>query len=388
MARRLHWLLPLSIIVLGLFIARGLIAIGPTAERRSGETPKPVVEYLTAELEARAIPISATGFVEAAEAVSMIPEVSGRVAWRSPKLSPGGRFLAGELIARLESSEYELAVEEERARVQSAALDLELEKSRGAIAAQEWHLLHGNSSQPNPLALRTPQQETAKVALESAKSGLRRTQLSLERTELRAPFDATVVSEDLALGQRVGPGAPVAELIGTGEFRVRVGVRLEDLRNIDIPGTAGVEEGSKARVVQQLSDGTIVEREGRVFRLVDRLSSTTRRAQLLVSVRNPLERVDGLPLLVGAFVEVVISGRVIDGLTGLASSAIHNGDEVWSVENDRLKRSQIRTRFVEGSRIYVSGLPSMTAVVLTTLSNPTDGMVVDARPATLDGQAP
>ncbi len=375
-----QWFVPLAILAGGFVGARALIAVGPTATRGANVSTVPVVEVVTAEPRAVAVRVNATGIVEAATTVDLVPEVTGRVAWRSDKLTPGGRFTAGELIAKIESREYELAIAQERASVRSAELELELEKSRGKVAAQEWQLLRGKATKANPLALRTSQRETAETKLRGAKSSLKRTQLNLKRTRLRAPFNATVISEDLDIGQRVGPAAPVAQLIGTDEFWVRVGLRVEDLRDIDVPGLSR-KAGSNVQISQRLADGTTLRRDGRVLRLVDALDATTRRAQLLISVPDPLAAVDGLPLLVGAYVEVDIEGRVVDGLVAIDPAAVQDGRAVWVVEDGRLQRREIRQRFAANGLVYVSGLEAQTDVVITPLSAPAIGMRVEARRA-------
>ncbi|MEL6548189.1 MAG: efflux RND transporter periplasmic adaptor subunit, partial [Myxococcota bacterium] len=327
--------------------------------------------------------VQASGTVEPAQSVNVVPEVSGRITWRSKTLVPGGRIKKGETFARMDGREYALAVAQEKGRVRSAQLELELEKGRGEVAAREWELLRGKKGdqKASPLALRTSQLEAAQINLESAKSGLARAQLNLERTSLRAPFNATVVSEDLDIGQRVGPNAAVARLVGTDEGWVRVGVRVEDLASIDIPGLNG-DSGSPVKVTQRLSNGKTIEREGKVLRLVEELDPQTRRAQLLVSVPTPLAVGDGgLPLLPGAYVEVEIEGRGLDGVARVPSAAVYGGDTIWIVENSKLVRKNVEVRFSDNDFAFITGdIEAGVQVVTSPLSGPIDGMPVSATP--------
>lgn len=372
--------LPVAILGVGLGVGRGLMALAPEAERRPSEPPPRVVEVMPLEPTTTAVRIHGTGTVEAAQVVDVVPEVSGRIVWRAEKLMPGGRFVAGEALARVEKREYALAVDEERARVRSAELELELEKGRGEVAAREWQLLKGDDAGTNnALALRTSQLETAQVSLEAARSGLARAQLNLERTVLRAPFNATVVTESIDVGQRVGPNGSVAKLLGTDAFWVRVGVRVEDLRSIDVPGFNG-ERASLVTVTQRLTDGSALRRQGRVLRLVENLDAQTRRAQLLVSIPEPLRPGDdGLPLLPGAYVEVEIEGRTIEGVASVPAAAVYEGRTVWVVENGLLQRRAVDVKFSSGDQAFIigdfsGGLP----VVTTRLSTPVTGMPVVA----------
>ncbi|MEO1171304.1 MAG: efflux RND transporter periplasmic adaptor subunit, partial [Myxococcota bacterium] len=311
------------IIAVAVGMASGIVALKPAVKKGTGEAPPTPVTVTELSRQPTAVIVRATGTVEPAQAIDVVPEVAGRVVSRSPKLLPGGRFNKGELLARIDSRQYALAVAQEKARVRSSALELELEKGRVEVAAREWELLKGKKpdTEGSPLALRQSQLEAAKVNLEAAESGLARARLDLERATLRAPFNATVVSEDLDIGQRVGTNAPVARLVGTDVFWVRVGVRVQDLGAIAFPDAKG-GGASAVRVVQTLSDGTTIERAGSVLRLIEELDPQTRRAQVLVEVPKPLHAEgDGLPLLPGAYVDVAITGREMPGIAQVPSEA-------------------------------------------------------------------
>ena len=53
------------------------------------------------------------------------------------------------------------------------------------------------------LALRIPHRQKMEAALEAARSRLKEAELSLERTTIRAPFNALVQNESVDLGQLV-----------------------------------------------------------------------------------------------------------------------------------------------------------------------------------------
>lgn len=369
-------------LIVAAFCAVGLIvALRPPAEPE--DVPAVMVPVTTTEIQLDSVPakIPADGTVEPAVAVDMVPEVNGKVVWRSKKLVPGGHFAKNEVIARIDSRQYALAVTEERSRVRSAELELELEGGRGEIAAHEWQILKGDDpTKAPPLALRRSQFDAARVGVEAAKSALERAELELERSVMRAPFNATVVSENLALGQYVSPSERVARLVGTDEFWVRAGVRVKDLGNVQIPAVNG-ETGSLANVTQRLSDGSFIRRQGRVFELIEELNPGTRQAQLLISIPEPLVAGEnGLPLLPGAYVEVEITGRDLKEIAAVPSSSIYDRSVIWVVENGRLARKTIKIHFSEGTTSYISGeLASGMQLVTSPLSRPITGAEVEIK---------
>lgn len=369
--------LPGLILVAGLAVTTMLFVISPKTQR-AVEPPDPrPVEIIEVFPSAMPIKISATGNVEAAISVNLIPEVTGGIVWRSKKLGAGGRFQKGETLARIDPREYELAVAQERARVRSAELELELEKSRGEIAAREWQLLKGNETSNNKLALRKSQLDAAEIQVAASKSGLARAQLNLERTSLRAPFNASVIDENLDIGQRVGPNQSVARLIGTDEFWVRVGIGVEELGSIAIPDV-NAENGSQVRIVQRLADGSFVKRTGTVLRLIEELEPQTRRAQLIIAVRNPLDPgTTGIPLLPGSFVTVEIQGRELPRVAPIPPEALYDGETIWLEHDGTIQPLNVKVRFSSSETLYVVGdLPPKLRLVSSRLSSPFAGMAV------------
>ena len=208
----LHVLLPLLVIAGGLASAVVLSRQVKKAKMKPANTGVQVVEVIEATLKPLSTRITATGSVVPARQVTLTPEVTGRIVKLSKALIPGSRIKKGQIIARVDSRDYELAITQEKSRVHQSELELELETGRSQIAARELKLLGrggDKATSVSPLAMRKPQLEVAKQNTESAKSGLSRAELNLSRTVLRAPFNAMVLNKLVDLGQLVGPATPV-----------------------------------------------------------------------------------------------------------------------------------------------------------------------------------
>ena len=252
---------PALVIVGGVVVAVAISMMAPQPAIVVQDDPDLVVHTQVVRAGARQAVVTATGLIAPEREVSVIPEVAGRIVFVSDRLVPGGRFQEGEVMARIDARDYELAVDQQRGLVRSSELELEMEGARQEIALAEWRLL-GDGGDPSPLVLRQSQLAAAEMNLSANRSALARAQLGLERTELRAPFNATVLSESVDEGQVVGPQSQVARLIGTDNVRVLLSVRLEDLKLIDVPVDG--EAGSSVLVRQRVGLGRVVERTGRV----------------------------------------------------------------------------------------------------------------------------
>ncbi|MCO4771479.1 MAG: efflux RND transporter periplasmic adaptor subunit [Deltaproteobacteria bacterium] len=369
--------LPLIFLALGIGVLRGLIASKTKAEKAPPEARISAVEFVEVHAGAPVARIDSTGIVEGDKQVALSALVSGEVVWVAKDLDPGARFRAGASLLRVDPRDYEIAVAQEGSRVQQSQLELELETQRQQTAAREWELLGGGKDpSSSPLALRKPQFEVAQRQVESAQSGLKRAELNLERTTLKAPFNAMVLSETVEKGQLLSPGAQVVTLVGTDRFRVKVSIPVDKLGSLAIPGVNG-SAGSTADVVQDIGGGSTITRKGRITGLAGQLDPQTRTADLYIAVDKPLEG-EGLPMLPGAFVTVSIEGLPVDGAIAIPRDALVGGDNVWTVTSDSTLQSRAVTiAWRDGNEAFVtSGLESGARVVVTPPSLPVEGAKV------------
>ena len=368
---------PVVVVLLGAACAGAMVAFNPSAERKAPAPKVATVEVLEATPSDQVAVVQATGAVQPARQVTLVPEVQGKVVEVHPSLRPGGRIAEGEVVARVDPRDYRILVAQEEARVKQAEVEYQLELGRQGIARREWELL-GDGRPPGevPLALRQPQLVAAEHALESAKSSLQRAQLNLSRTALRAPFDAVVTAENVDVGQVVGAQSQVATLVGTDELWVKVSVPLEQVAALQVPGADGDGDGSPARITQRLPDGSVVEREGRLLQVFGELDAQTRTASLLVGVDRPMAG-PGLPLLSGAYVQVELRGRVLPGTFRVPRIALDNGDEVWVVEDGKLAKRSVRIGWRDDTDVVVTGgLSAGDQVVTSPLALALEGMSV------------
>jgi RND family efflux transporter MFP subunit len=378
----LRILLPLLILAGGAGISRWVAQQAPNAERRQAEKPAPLVEVQVLVAAERRARIEATGLVTPAQQIVLIPQVTGQVVHLSPSMVPGGHVKKGELLVRIDARDYKLAVEQHRGNLRSAALEVEREKAQQELALHEWQVL-GEQGAPSPLFSRESQTAAAEANLGSGQRSLDRAELSLSRTTLRAPFDATVVSENVDLGQVVGPQSQLAQLIGTGEMWVMVSVPVGELELLQIPGV-NAEQGSTAEVRQRLTNGRAIVRQGEVTRLVSQLDDRTRRAQLVVTISEPLDTQQGLPLLAGAHVQVAVDGKTFERVFAIPRRALYEGNRVWLMQADgTLSTREVSVAWGETDHVYVTaGVAADDQLVLTRLSAPIVGMKVTKAPST------
>lgn len=373
-------LLPLGILVAAAASAGALVMSRPQAERTVPETQTPRVEVVEVQPEDIVAQIEATGVVQPAQQITLTPQVSGRVVWQSDTLLPGAKVEKGDVLARVDPTEYALLVEQAKSSVRTAEVELELERGRQRVAAKEWALLgEGRAADEAPLALRKPQLMAAEQALAAARSSLQQAELNLQRTYLVAPFNAVILDENIDQGQVVSPSTPVATLVGTDEVWVKVSLPVSQLPAIALPTED--TPGSPARVEQRLGAGASVVRNGSIVQLMAQLDPQTRTAQVLVAVPNPMDTSNGqLPLLPGAYVDVSIDGRILHDVMSVPRVALDGGEKVWVVEREgSLASRRVTIGWREAEDVIITdGLEPGSRVVISPLALPIEGMRVEA----------
>lgn len=391
-SKLLRVLLPIFALLLGVAILLVLVRTRPTPAKKPREERGALVEIVRAEGVQQKLRIVAHGTVIPEKQVTLQPEVAGRVVWQHKELVPGGRFRKGTQLVRVDSRDYALALQQQRATVDRARLELKIERARQDVAKREWEVIgeDANASElGKELALRKPQLHVAEANVKAAESALGQAKLAVGRTGLRAPFNGFVKAEAVDIGQLVTPQTPLATLVGTDAFWVQVSIPVDKLAFIDVPGLNVSNGGGAPATIALDAGGRRVERPGRVLRLLGDLDPAGRMARLLVEIDDPMGLENGsgkkeqpkakeaappppeLPILLGAYVEVGIEARQVENVIEVPRLALHGDDTVYVVgADDRLEVRDVQvvwkrvdTVLVEqglspGDRVITSRLPS------------------------------
>jgi RND family efflux transporter MFP subunit len=304
-----------------LFVAAGAGAAFLARQDPPSAAPPLPVEVTTAPPADGPVHVQARGTLAPTRQVTVRAEVAGRVARIAPDLSPGARFPAGAELAAIDDRDYRLALQQRQAEVDRARSELDLEQGRRAVAKHEWALLGADApAGGRDLALRQPQQRSARAGLSAARGALDQAKLALERTRLVAPFDAEVVAAFVDVGHVVRAGQDVATLVGTEAWWAQVTLPAAELAWLDVPG-------ARATVTQD-QGGRAVTRTGRAVRLVSDATGT----RVLVQVDDPLGlKTAAPPLLLGTPVDVALEGHAATHVRAVPLAAVE-GDAVWTVQ--------------------------------------------------------
>ena len=364
-------------------IARQIVLARPQAVQAPPDDSGVLVEVAEVRRLPRRIDVEAQGTVVPARRVVVQPQVSGRIVAVAPQLGPGAILREGDLIFAIEDADFKLSVARMTAAVAETAAQLELEQGRGRVAEREWELFQDEldpEQMEASLALREPQLRSRLSAVHTARANLARARLDLERTVVRSPFNAVVLSESIEVGQTVTPQSQTVTLAGTDSFWVRAAVRTDELDQLRVRGLHGAALGSRALVKIDPENEDVLP--GRIVQLLGDLDIAGRMARVLVEVDDPLGLDTGAAgtdgrglLLLESYVDLLLEGAVVRDLFELPRDWLHEGGQLRMYADERLEMRPVEVvwRF-EDSVCVDAGLSDGDLVVTSRLATAIEGM--------------
>jgi RND family efflux transporter MFP subunit len=314
-------------------------------------------------------------------------KVAGRLAEISVDL--GTRVKAGDVVARLDPTDFRLRVQQAEAALQQARarLGLPVDGESNRVDPEKTPLVRQARAMLDEALLTRDrrvklweQQLIARAELDAAEAAAkvaegryhdaveevtnrqailaeRRTELELARqqlvdTVLRAPIAGAMNARQAAVGEFLNAGAPVATLVRIHPLRLRLAVPERE--------AAAIRQGQRVRLALE-SDPTVYE--GHVARLAPAISEQNR--SLLIEAEIPNEQGRLRP---GAFArgEIVVQpDRRLVTVPAEALASFAGVEKVLVVEGGRVVEKRVTTGRRQGDRLEIlSGLVAGEQVIV------------------------
>ena len=241
-------------LVFTLVVAGAIAAAYFVMQARSTPTAQTVVATLsgapTSAGGAAGTSVTANGYVVARTRAAVSSKVPGRLAYLG--VAEGSRVERGQVIARLENADYEAQVSQAEANLATARARLGEAETDRDQADREAKRLRDIRAQNDKLvatqdidaaesraAGAAARVRSAAAGVTATEAAVRFARVSLENTEIRAPFSGTVLRKEAEVGEVVAPS------VGGGLTRGAV-VTMADLGSLEVD--VDVNEAYIARI--------------------------------------------------------------------------------------------------------------------------------------------
>jgi len=365
-------IIPIVILAAGIAAMAVFSSMKKPPEEKVEVDNTPIVAVSEISVTPMTLEVNSYGMVTPKYETELIAQVNGEIVELSDTFLRGGFVKKNQLLARIDPNDYQAALIDAQASMATARAALEKEVAQGKVAEREWKQITDTS--PTELSLRKPQlaQELARV--KAAQASVLRAERNLERTEIRAPYDAMINSRNIGLGSFVGIGSKIGHVLATATAEIRLPVadnQLEFLANQGVNAKVNLV-GKYAGKTTQWS-ATIKRNEG----VIDNKS---RMGYLVAELNDPYQLNNNTkqqitPLRFGSYVNAKIVGNNIAQATMVPRHLVINGKVAILDSDSRLHYVVIDIVRQQGSNVIVAnGLIQGDRLIVSALDYPVDGM--------------
>ncbi|MFH0995268.1 MAG: efflux RND transporter periplasmic adaptor subunit [Pseudomonadota bacterium] len=370
----------LLVLLMGLFIATGFLY------KKGILTP--AVQVQTASVQ-KLYPsqtftiLNASGYVVAQRKAAVATKITGRLVYLA--VEEGSRVKKGDIIARLENEDTLAVKEQALASVQTARFQLEQSLaelsdatssynrskelvSAGYIAKSEFDSADARFKRARAAA------QANQAAISNSQAALKGAEVTLDYANLRAPFDAVVLTKNADIGDIVTP-------LGAAANAKAAVVDIADMASLKVVvdvSESNIEKVFKDQPCEIHLDALPSERfPGKVHMIVPTADRT--KASVMVKVAFNVLSPKVLPEMSAkvAFLLREITEAEMEPITAVPDSVIayrNNQTVVFRISGDRA----VETRVVPGRRMngmseILSGLGIGDKVVASPAENLTEG---------------
>ena len=372
---RLRWVLLLIVAAMaaGWLLLKPTKVAVPVATPRAAPVAATVLEFLPREvLTTEPVELHQTlalsGSLRAVQQAIVKARLAADV--REVVAREGEAVKAGQVLVRMDATEYQARVEQARGNLNAALAQRDIaNKTRDNNRA----LLEKGFISRNAFDNAASQLAVAEANVEAARGALDQVKKLLNDTVIRAPITGLIASRSVQPGEKVSPDNRLLEIVNLDLMEMEASVPTNDIARVVV--------GQQVRLrIEGLPDAF----SGRVTRINPATQPGSRSILVYVQIANPQHI-----LRVGMFAEAQLSLLTKTNVLALPQSAIHkdsNGATVYVINNGKLLKAPV-TLGIEGRSgetplVEISGgLAFGAQVVRSDMGNLLQGTAVRVVPA-------
>jgi len=172
-----------------------------------------------------------------------------------------------------------------------------------------------------------------------------------------APFNGSYTDVFAETGAIASPGIRLATIIRTDELELEVPLEIENAKWVRV-----------GQEVEVIAANHKLPWKGKVVRKANYVDPTTQSVSIFIKIVNNKNL-----LLKGQYLKARFTGIEMENVMEIQRSYVNNNDEVFTIEDNKLKKRKINVHKINEKTLLFSGLEEGLKIVAEALVNPIEG---------------
>ncbi|NPA44349.1 MAG: HlyD family efflux transporter periplasmic adaptor subunit [Chlorobi bacterium] len=330
---------------------------------------KRYVKTITVKYEDIKSKLKETGRVASKNTVDLSTEVRGKILQGQVALKKGQSFKKGQLLIKIYNEEAKLALQSMKSRFLNSLANILPDLKTDFNENYNTWLNFFKEIDIKKTIPQLPEIKSNKEKIFLASRNIiadyysiKSSEITLSKYYLYAPFNGTYTMVYAETGAVANPGQKIASMIRTDKLELEIPIEVENINFVH-----------KGQTVSIISSYDNNEFKGKIIRISDFVDPKTQSVSVFIDISaHKNSRV-----YQGEYMTAIFSDIMIKDAIEVQRGAVFNQNDVYVVEDGKLKKQTVNILKVNDETVIINGLPEGTKIVNEALINAVENMEVE-----------
>ncbi len=344
---------------------KALSSMKKAPHKDSGKSKIIKVDIISVKNENITADISINGRLHAKKKIDVFTEVTGKLLPLEKNFKDGVKFNKGEILLKLDDSNYRMTLNASRSSFQSLLMQLlaeiKIEYSNNFSLWEDYINNFNPEQEIKDFPKITNKKEKNYLVSKNIYTqfyNIKAQEAQLDKYTIIAPFSGIIKNANLNTNSVIRAGQKLAEFINPNVFELEVGVSLAEISKIKI--------GDKVMLNSNDIKG---QWEGIIKRIGESIDEKTMNFKIYIEVQSK-------QLFEGMYLKGIVSSFEIENVAKIPYNLIVKGNIIYVVKDSILHFQNIQVIHESDNYALVKGLKNNTKIINHSIANAYEGMKI------------